>query len=349
MQSAVTFFLPIINHASAWRPTVESLLEQSRPDWELILIDCDPARFMRQLLPSDARIRLFDQPLDSFGKALNLGLERANGKYCAPLRPGVRLPSAWMETLVEKLEAHPETALAFVGPSKDPLCLLRASLEGPVLFRRSSCDAMGDFDSELAGVEEWDYCLRFAERFPTLPIDLPSLYRNETSESRSCEEVVLRMQIKTLARWEKQQLVPFEVRPWLSFTCELLQASLEAHRTLSEMQLAGRLGTWARKLELQEETAERMALGRLLEGEREIRRQLEQSLERQAEEFRQAQEAVLRLSQEQERLLEQSHEREDALREQLSGIYRSKSWALITVIRGVLHPFKVLKNRFFVR
>lgn len=85
----VSIITPIYNGAKYVSETIESVLEQTYPDWEMIIVDDgskdNSAEIIREYVGKDNRIQLVQQPNGGSASARNNGIRRANGRYIALL------------------------------------------------------------------------------------------------------------------------------------------------------------------------------------------------------------------------------------------------------------------------
>lgn len=81
----VSIITPLYNSERFVGQTIESVLAQTYPDWEMIVVndgskDNGP-EIVRQYVAKDKRIRLLDQPNGGCASARNHGLREAQGRY----------------------------------------------------------------------------------------------------------------------------------------------------------------------------------------------------------------------------------------------------------------------------
>ncbi|GHV53272.1 hypothetical protein FACS1894206_03630 [Deltaproteobacteria bacterium] len=190
--------IPVFNN---WEYTQKALhsLKQNTPgklDWELILVDnasSDVTGEHLRALPMPAVVRSNTKNL-GFAKACNQGALLARGKYLVFLNNDTEVHQGWLESLLEELEANPDTGLVggrllypdgtvqhagvAIGRDQipfhihqgvhanDPLVLKRRNF--PVLT--AACAAvrcaefldMGGFDEAFVnGHEDIDLCIRY--------------------------------------------------------------------------------------------------------------------------------------------------------------------------------------------
>lgn len=107
----VSIITPVYNCSQYIRHTIESVLSQTYPDWEMLLVDdCSPdnsAEIIAEYAEKDSRIKYIKMPQNG-GAALarNAGLEQAQGRYIAYLdADDIWLPSK-LERQMEFMTAN---------------------------------------------------------------------------------------------------------------------------------------------------------------------------------------------------------------------------------------------------
>lgn len=85
----VSIITPVYNGARFVSETIESVLAQTYPQWEMIVVDDgskdDSAEIVRRYAEEDARITLLQQPNGGSASARNNGIRHAHGQYIALL------------------------------------------------------------------------------------------------------------------------------------------------------------------------------------------------------------------------------------------------------------------------
>jgi hypothetical protein len=141
---AVTVVIPVYNKAAYVRRAVDSVLAQTRGDFELIVIDDGSTDHSRAVVMEvqDPRLRVLSQPNAGPGAARNRGLAEAR----APLVAWLDADDEWMPRFLERafelLEAHsPQAAGVVQGYLERPAGVDRVALwqrrgirEGPFRF-----------------------------------------------------------------------------------------------------------------------------------------------------------------------------------------------------------------------
>lgn len=85
MSSLISIILPAYNAESCIQSTIQSVLNQTYTDWELIVIDDgstdNTVAICQQIQASDKRINIFSKPNGGPSSARNLGLQQVHGEY----------------------------------------------------------------------------------------------------------------------------------------------------------------------------------------------------------------------------------------------------------------------------
>lgn len=193
----VSVIIPAYNAERFISRTLESVLAQTYPKFELLVVDdgCQDgtAAIVRQYMQRDNRIQLLQQPNAGVAAARNLGIDRSRGELIAPLDAD----DIWFPENIEKqvkqiLSADKKVGLIYswsidIDEYDQPTGDARKShIEGNVLttllihdfianascvlIRKSCLDRVGSYDVTLRerhgqGGEDWDIYLRISERY----------------------------------------------------------------------------------------------------------------------------------------------------------------------------------------
>jgi len=112
-QPKVTVVLPTFNSEKFLRQTVNSILNQTFQNFELLVVDDASKDATRDILQSynDSRIRIVDGPGNGLAAALNLGIREARGKYIARIdADDMALPTRF-EKQVNFLDKHSDVSI----------------------------------------------------------------------------------------------------------------------------------------------------------------------------------------------------------------------------------------------
>ncbi len=193
----ISVLLPVYNGMPYLSQAVDSILGQTFPDFELIVIDDasndGTSAYLASL--SDPRLRVISfKSKRGLAPSLNFGIETAKGLYIARIdADDIALP-ARLETQVRYLDCHPDVGLVGMryrlidheGRITDP-CPVRANplpinerlltgncLAHPtVLFRRLIGHAPVQYDPKAKQAEDYDLWLRLS--LQTTLVELPQI------------------------------------------------------------------------------------------------------------------------------------------------------------------------------
>jgi glycosyltransferase involved in cell wall biosynthesis len=186
-EPAVSIVLPTYNGTRYLAESVQSCLDQTYQDFELIIVDdCstdDTPQLITEFAAKDKRIRPFRNESNlRLPKSLNAGFARSRGRYLTwTSDDNLYLPNA-IEVMVAALEREPDVGMVYTPQT----CIDKNSRDvgftcfgGPAdalaynnpvgasfLYRREVYESVGDYSAELFLVEDWDYWIRIAEKFP---------------------------------------------------------------------------------------------------------------------------------------------------------------------------------------
>lgn len=207
----VSVITPVYNAQAFIGETIASVINQSYPHWEMVIIDdgsTDGTRDVIQTYLGDTRIKYIYQPNQERAVARNNGIRMATGKYIAFLDADDMWLTDKLKIQIEYLETHPEIALCFThyllmdetgvssglpatyfNPQVNQFChLLETNFipNSTVVVPRAIFEQVGWFDEALPafGGEDWDMWLRITRFYPLYFINQPlMLYRMHKSNT----------------------------------------------------------------------------------------------------------------------------------------------------------------------
>ena len=188
MTPTVSIVLPCYNGADFLAQSIDSVIAQSYIDWELILVnDCstdNSLEIMRRYANEDSRIRIIDNEHNlKLPGALNRGFQEAQGKYLTWTSHDNRMAPSMLEEFVSYLDNNPNKGLvtacyaAFSLKTGEQLYEVHhpdPQLHLPLfncvcyafMYRREVLDTVGDYDTTLFLVEDYDYWVRIWQKYP---------------------------------------------------------------------------------------------------------------------------------------------------------------------------------------
>ena len=204
----VSVIIPAYNAMAYLPQTVQSVLEQTFIDFEVIIVDDGSTDETAQwsATHSDARVKLFSQSNQGASVARNAGIVQATGKYIALLDADDLWTSDKLEKQVRCMETDSNVGLVhcwinFIDDQGKITGSMKTHGKGEVwsqvavynpvrccstpLVRRECFDKVGVFDSTLRSSDDWDMWIRIAAEYPFAVLDEPLVYYRQHPENGS--------------------------------------------------------------------------------------------------------------------------------------------------------------------
>ncbi len=106
----VSVVVPVYNVEQYLEEALRSLVRQTLHDIEIVVVNDGSTdgslEIIRRFMENDSRIVLIDKENGGYGKAMNVGLDRAAGEYIGILEPDDYVPLDMYEDLYEAAHAH---------------------------------------------------------------------------------------------------------------------------------------------------------------------------------------------------------------------------------------------------
>ncbi len=188
MTPTVSIVLPCYNGADFLAQSINSVIAQTYTDWELILVnDCstdNSLEIMHQYADKDERIRIMDNEHNlKLPGALNRGFQETKGKYLTWTSHDNRMGPTMLEEFVSYLDNNPDKGLvtacyaAFSLRTGEHLYEVHhpdPQLHLPLfncicyafMYRREVLETVGEYDTTLFLVEDYDYWVRIWQKYP---------------------------------------------------------------------------------------------------------------------------------------------------------------------------------------
>ena len=209
----VSVIMPIYNRSSTIERAINSVLNQSYKNLELILIDDGSTDETLSIVKNikDERIKLIiHEENKGVSVARNTGLKNANGKYVAYLDSDNEWDSKYLEATVGGFIELPDADAVYSGQLiydkfDSPIKFVRfGSYNKSLLHNNNYIDMncfvhkldiykeIGGFNSELKRLVDWDFILRISNSFTiySLPI-LLSKYYEHNADNRISDTIQL--------------------------------------------------------------------------------------------------------------------------------------------------------------
>ena len=188
MSPIVSIVLPCYNGAGFLAQSIDSVIAQTFTDWELIIVnDCSKDNsldIMQQYAEKDSRIRIINNETNlKLPGALNRGFREAKGKYLTWTSHDNRMAPTMLEEFVAYLDANPDKGLvtacyaAFslttgeqlyevLHPDPQVHLPLYNCVCYAFMYRHEVLETVGDYDTTLFLVEDYDYWVRIWLKYP---------------------------------------------------------------------------------------------------------------------------------------------------------------------------------------
>ena len=185
METKVSIVLPTYNGEQYIRQSIESIAAQTFQDWELIIVNDastdNTPKIAEEFSKKDARIRVIHNKANKkLPASLNIGFEYAKGEYLTWTSDDNRyLPNA-LAVMTGYLDKHPQkymvkSAMRGIDAEGRLVSGYHVEMEEPLvitnnigacfLYRKEVYRKVGQYDTSLYGVEDYDYWLRIEENF----------------------------------------------------------------------------------------------------------------------------------------------------------------------------------------
>lgn len=248
----ISVVMSVYNGSQYLREAVDSILNQTRTDFEFIIIDDGSTDGTAAILDAytDPRIRVIRHQNQGLTKSLNLGIREAQGTYIARQDADDRSFPERLATQAEFLDSHPEIALVgsavkvissdgaelatFRHPtdSAEIVTTLRTYncfWHGSIMFRRDCFVELGGYDERFVTAQDYDMWLRFSERHQLANLQ-ESLYAYRfTADSVTVKRMVSQHRLAVLARRLAEERAcgcastPEDITPYLAAPLSLAE------------------------------------------------------------------------------------------------------------------------------
>ena len=192
MNDLISIVLPVYNGAKYLRESIDSVLAQTYPNWELLIVDDrssdETPAIAQEYARRDARIRYYRNEENlRLPRNLNKGFSLTKGDYLTWTSDDNRYRPEALEMMhnalvcsgaqfvycsmdiIDENDNLIETYIAKKGSQKQ---IVGFNVVGACfLYTRKVYEAVGDYDHEMILVEDYDYWQRIAMRFETVAIE----------------------------------------------------------------------------------------------------------------------------------------------------------------------------------
>jgi glycosyltransferase involved in cell wall biosynthesis len=216
----ISVVIPVYNGATTIKETVESVLQQTYKDFEIIVINDGSQDDTLAIINSiqDRRIKVFSYPNAGLSASRNRGFAKACGKFIAFLDADDLWTNDKLESHLRALQQNPQAAVAYSwtdhiderGQFLRPASY--TSFNGNIyerllignflscgsnnLIRRQAIERVGGFDESLNSAEDWDMWLRLAAKYEFVVVPHPQVLYRISPNSMSAN--ISKMEIASL-------------------------------------------------------------------------------------------------------------------------------------------------------
>ncbi len=173
----VSVIIPSYNSAHFIADAINSVINQSYTNWELIIVDDgstdDLERVIKTYLEEDTRIKFVKKSNGGLGSARNFGIQHAEGTYILPLDADDTFEPSFIEKAVHLFSNHNDLKVvyceaAYFGAKqgiwhlkdytyKD--LLVSNMIFATSMFKKEDYERVGGYN-EIILYEDWDFWLR---------------------------------------------------------------------------------------------------------------------------------------------------------------------------------------------
>lgn len=219
VENLVSIVLPVYNGERYLASAIESVLNQTYQNIELILVnDCSTdstEEIIQSYASKDPRIVYLKNEVNlKLPASLNRGFSAAKGQYLTwTSDDNLYMPTA-LARMTEFLEQHPKTALVYCDMDEindsgtvtrritvgEPDRLLYVNTVGACfMYRKQAAEVVGEYDPNCFLVEDYEYWLRFYLAFQISPLhECLYQYRFHSGALTSTRQTEIQTAVKKL-------------------------------------------------------------------------------------------------------------------------------------------------------
>ena len=205
----ISVIIPVSNGERTIKETIDSVLNQTFLDFELIVINDGSQDSTLKIVSSilDPRLKVFSYPNAGLAATRNRGVSHASGEYISFIDADDLWTPDKLEAQFKALQANPQAAVAYswtdwidesgqflrpgghISVKGDVFAtlLVRDFVESGSnpLIRTEALAEVGGFDESLPAVEDWDMWLRLAAGYEFVCVPSPQILYRVSSSSMS--------------------------------------------------------------------------------------------------------------------------------------------------------------------
>jgi glycosyltransferase involved in cell wall biosynthesis len=205
----ISVIIPVYNGAKTIKETIESVLQQTLTDFELIVINSDSIDGTLEIVNSiqDSRLKVFTYPQANVGINRNRGIDNATGELITFLDADDLWTADKLEAQYKALQENPQAAVAYswtdhidengkyvgicshvnwTGDVYPPMLLTNFIVTGSnVLIHSQALKEVGRFDESLTNAHDTDMWLRLAARYQFVLVPRVQIFYRISTNSLS--------------------------------------------------------------------------------------------------------------------------------------------------------------------
>ncbi|MCX7592214.1 MAG: glycosyltransferase [Fischerella sp.] len=205
----ISIIIPTYNSEKTIKDTIESVLEQTLTDYELIVINDGSSDSTLDIVSQfhDSRIKVFSYPHQGANVSRNLGLAHAAGEFISFLDADDLWTSDKLASQMKALQENPQASVAYSWTDyideKGEFLLagMHITANGNVyeqllvnnfvengsnpLIRKEALLKLGGFDENLSAGQDWDMWLRLARECSFVAVPKVQILYRKSSNSLS--------------------------------------------------------------------------------------------------------------------------------------------------------------------
>jgi CMP-N-acetylneuraminic acid synthetase len=206
--SKVSVYIVNHNYGAYVEQAIESVLNQSFDDFELLIVDNGSDDGSREIIARYLRhekVRTIFQDNIGLNATNNIAIRRSKGRYVLRLDADDYLHPNALELLAGALDRRPEVGLVFPDyfltdehgtvmeimqrHNFDEVTLLDQPAHGAcTMIRRECLEALNGYDESYHCQDGWDLWVRFIRQFGVANLNLPLFYYRQHAESLTRNE-----------------------------------------------------------------------------------------------------------------------------------------------------------------
>lgn len=209
----ISVVIPVYNGEKTIRETIESVINQTFWDFELIVIDDgsqDSTLDIVKRIP-DSRLKVFSFPNAGLAASRNRGIKLASGDYISFIDADDLWTPDKLEAQLKALQTHPQAAVTYswtdcidesgqfsrrgnhitIQGNIYAQLLLTDFIENGsnLLIRSQAFQKVGYFDESLPAAEDWEMWLRLAANYEFVVVPSPQVLYRLSATSMSANVV----------------------------------------------------------------------------------------------------------------------------------------------------------------